>query len=218
MKVLIAMEESGTIRDAFRARGHDAWSCDIQPSRKPGPHIQGSVFDHAVVHGGWDLMIAHPECTFVARSATRWMKLEWRAHMIDMTVAQCKSLMAFPIEQIAIENPIGVLTKRWREWTQIVQPWQFGHRTIKPTCLWLKNLPKLYPTHVIAPPRPQDMTVDDRREWFAVHYAAPGENRARDRSATFTGIAEAMAAQWGNQAMAWFSGQETRLQPGGVSA
>lgn len=181
MKILIACEFSGTVRDAFRRRGHDALSCDLLPSEQPGPHYQGSVLD--VLGEGWDLMIAHPPCTHLAVSGSRWFK--------DKAVEQAEALqfvrdlLAAPIPRIALENPVSVISSRIRKPDQIIQPWQFGHGETKATCLWLKGLPMLVPTDVV-----------DGRE-ARVHRMSPGPNRWRERSRTFAGIAEAMAEQWG---------------------
>lgn len=196
MKVLVACEFSGRVREAFRARGHDAWSCDILPSEDRSLyHIPGSVLDHDIAHQQWDLLIAHPDCTFLTVSANRWAAEEWRLEARLSAMHFVRALWAFPVERIAIENPIGVLGTFWRAPDQTVQPWQFGHRATKATCLWLKNLPLLQPTESVGPP-PTKMTLDEKRMWNEVHRAAPGPERWKDRSRTFTGIAQAMAEQW----------------------
>ncbi len=182
MRVLIACEFSGIVRDAFIAKGHDAWSCDLLPTERPGPHIQGDILE--VLAQGWDLMIAHPPCTYLAVSGARWFK--------DREVEQygallfVRALMKAPIARIAIENPISVISTRIRKPEQIIQPWMFGHGETKATCLWLKNLPKLKPTAVVS----------GRNQ--RVHNASPGPNRWKERSRTLQGIAEAMADQWGS--------------------
>jgi hypothetical protein len=182
MRVLVACEYSGTVRDAFIARGHDAMSCDLLPTERPGPHHQGDVFD--IINDGWDLMIAHPPCTHLAVSGARWWKdkLDEQAEALWF-VAQ---LMGAPIPRIAIENPISKISTAIRKPDQIVQPWQFGHGETKATCLWLKGLPKLVPTQVVP-----------GRE-ARIHKMSPGPDRWKERSRTYQGIADAMAAQWGN--------------------
>lgn len=195
MKVLVACEYSGTVRDAFAARGHDAWSCDLLPSERAGNHIVGDV--RAVLAGGWDLMIGHPACTYLANSgvswlhkdATRWAKLEDGAKFFV-------ELWNAPIAKIAIENPImHGYAKRMIgvNQTQVVQPWMFGHMESKATCLWLKNLPPLVPTKDVK----AEMMRLPRRERERLHYLPPSANRWKERSRTFSGIAAAMAAQWG---------------------
>jgi len=184
VKVLIACEFSGIVRDTFATRGHDAWSCDLLPSERPGQHIQGDVL--AVLGNGWDLMIAHPPCTHLAVSGARWFA-EKRGEQAD-ALEFVRALMAAPITRWAIENPVSIISSRIRKPDQIVQPWQFGHGETKTTCLWLHNLPKLAPTNIV-----------DGRE-ARVHRMPPGPNRWAERSRTFAGIAEAMAEQWGGVA------------------
>lgn len=181
MKVLVACEFSGAVRDAFSALGHDAWSCDMLPSETPGQHYEGDARDF--LDAGWDLLIAHPPCTHLAVSGARWFKdkKDEQAHGLGFVL----QLLAAPIDRIAIENPISILSSRWRKPDQIIQPWQFGHGETKATCLWLKNLPTLAPTQIVDGREPR------------VHFTAPGENRWKERSRTLKGIAEAMAAQWG---------------------
>lgn len=192
------MECSGRVREEFRKLGHDAWSCDIQDAEDGSPHhIKGSVFDHEVVNGGWDFGLFHPECTWATGAGARWMSIEYRQHLLDMTIAQCKAIMAFPIKGIVIENPIGRLSTRWRKPTQIVHPWWFGQRKLKPTCLWIKGMPKLVPTNLIRPPRVADMTTEERKEWCEVWLASPGKNRSQNRSRTFEALATAYGLQWG---------------------
>jgi len=180
MKVLIACEYSGLVRDAFLRRGHNAMSCDILQTESPGPHYTGPVQD--VIADGWDLMVAHPPCTHLCVSGARWFKdkLTEQAEALDFV----HMLLEAPIPRIALENPIGIISTRIRKPDQIIQPWQFGHGETKATCLWLKNLPKLTPTNIV-----------DGRE-ANVHRAAPGPNRWKIRSLTYAGIAEAMADQW----------------------
>lgn len=184
MRVLVACEFSGTVRDAFRERGHDAVSCDLLPTEKPGPHIQGDVL--TVLGDGWDLMVAHPPCTHLAVSGARWFKD--KAAEQAMALDFVRSLLDAPIERIALENPVSVISTKIRKPDQVVHPWQFGHGETKATCLWLKGLPTLVPTCIV-----------DGRE-ARVHRMPPGENRWRERSRTYPGIAAAMADQWGSHA------------------
>ena len=181
MKVLVACEYSGTVRDAFIRAGHDAMSCDILPTDSRGPHYQGDVRD--ILGEGWDLMIAHPPCTHLAVSGARWFKdkVTEQAEALDFV----RLLMNAPVERIAIENPISIISSKIRKPDQIIQPWQFGHGETKATCLWLKNLPKLTPTNIVE-------GRDNR-----IHRMPPSPDRWKLRSATYKGIAEAMAEQWG---------------------
>jgi hypothetical protein len=181
MKVLVACEFSGTVRDAFIAAGHDAWSCDLLPTEKPGPHYQCDVRE--VLGNGWDLMIAHPPCTHLAVSGARWFAAK-QAEQTD-ALEFVRTLMSAPILRWAIENPVSIISSRIRKPDQIVQPWQFGHGETKATCLWLNSLPKLTPTNVVAGRVP------------AVHMMPPSADRWKKRSTTYLGIAEAMANQWG---------------------
>jgi site-specific DNA-cytosine methylase len=182
MRVLVACEFSGIVRDAFAARGHDAWSCDLLSTERPGQHIQGDVMK--TMWRGWDMMIAFPPCTHLCVSGARWFKDKEKEQVEALEFVRL--LLAAPIERIALENPVGVISTRIRKPDQTVQPWQFGHGEVKRTCLWLKNLPNLVPTNVV-----------EGRE-ARVHRMAPGENRWRERSRTFPGIAAAMAEQWGS--------------------
>jgi hypothetical protein len=181
MKVLVACEYSGTVRDAFLRAGHDAMSCDILPTDSNGPHYQGDVRD--ILGEGWDLMIAHPPCTHLAVSGARWFKdkVTEQAEALDFV----RLLMNAPIERIAIENPVSIISSKIRKPDQIIQPWQFGHGETKATCLWLKNLPKLTPTNVVE-------GRDNR-----IHRMPPSPDRWKLRSTTYAGIAQAMADQWG---------------------
>jgi len=181
MRVLVACEFSGAVREAFRARGHDAWSCDLLPTEVPGQHIVGDVLE--VLGDGWDLMVAHPPCTHLAVSGARWWKdkAQEQADALEFV----RALMAAPIDRIALENPISKISSAIRKPDQIVQPWQFGHGETKATCLWIKGLPKLQPMDVVEGREPK------------VHHMAPGPNRWRERSRTYAGIAKAMAQQWG---------------------
>lgn len=181
MRVLVACEYSGIVRDAFAARGHYAVSCDILPTEKSGNHHLGDV--RMILHLGWDLMIAHPPCTHLAVSGARWFK-EKRAEQAE-ALDFVRLLMAAPIERIALENPISIISSTIRKPDQIIHPWQFGHGETKATCLWLKNLPPLTPTDIV-----------DGRE-ARVHRMPPSADRWKERSRTYTGIAQAMAEQWG---------------------
>lgn len=182
MKVLVACEFSGIVRDAFAARGHDALSCDLLPTERPGPHYEGDVFD--VIGDGWDLMIAHPPCTHLAVSGARWFagKRAEQAEALEFV----RRLLDAPIPRIALENPVSIISSQIRKPDQTVQPWHFGHGEVKATCLWLKNLPPLTPTNIVAGRVPR------------VANMAPGPDRWRERSRTFEGIAAAMAEQWGS--------------------
>jgi hypothetical protein len=181
VRVLVACEFSGVVRRAFRERGHDAWSCDLLPAEDDSAfHIQGDVLNEL---RGWDLMIAHPPCTHLAVSGARWFKgkVEEQNAALDFVW----HLWLSEVPRICIENPISIISSRIAKPTQIIQPWQFGHGEVKATCLWLKNLPKLKPTHIVA-----------GRE-ARVHRMPPGPDRWKNRSRTPVGIAEAMAEQWG---------------------
>ena len=181
MRVLVACEFTGSVRDAFIARGHDAMSCDLLPTEVRGPHYQGDVRD--VLGDGWDLMVSHPPCTHLAVSGARWFKdkLTEQAEALDFV----RLLLNAPIPRIALENPVSIISSRIRKPDQIIQPWQFGHGETKATCLWLKNLPALWSTCLV-----------EGRE-ARVHKMAPGPDRWKERSRTYAGIAAAMADQWG---------------------
>lgn len=181
MRVLVACEYSGAVRDAFISRGHDAMSCDLLPTDAPGPHYQGDVRD--IINNGWDLMVAHPPCTHLAVSGARWFKDKQEEQA--EAIAFVRLLLEAPIPRIALENPISIISSRIRKPDQIIQPWQFGHGETKATCLWLKSLPKLVPTNIV-----------EGRE-ARVHKMPPGPDRWKERSKTYAGIAAAMAAQWG---------------------
>jgi site-specific DNA-cytosine methylase len=181
VRVLVACEFSGVVRDAFAARGHDAWSCDLLPTERPGQHYQCDVRD--VLGMGWDLMIAHPPCTHLAVSGARWFN-EKKEEQFEAIVF-FMSFVNAPAGKIAVENPISIMSTKHRKPDQIIQPWQFGHGETKATCLWLKNLPLLVPT-----------TIVDGREQ-RIFKMSPSANRWRERSRTYQGIADAMAEQWG---------------------
>jgi hypothetical protein len=181
MRILIACEFSGTVRDAFTRLGHCAMSCDLLPSEAEGLHYQGDVRD--IIGDGWDLMIAHPPCTHLAVSGARWFKEKGveQAEALDFV----RALLTADIPKIALENPVSIISSKIRKPDQIIQPWQFGHGETKATCLWLKGLPKLTPTDIV-----------EGRE-AKVHMMSPSPDRWKERSRTYKGIAEAMANQWG---------------------
>lgn len=181
MRVLVACEFSGIVRDAFLKRGHDAWSCDLIETESPGPHIQGDVLE--VLDNDWDIMIAHPPCTHLAVSGARWFKYKQKeqAQALDFV----RALLNAPIHRIALENPVSVISTKIRKPNQYVQPWMFGHGETKKTGFWLKNLPLLEPTHIVG--------GREGRVWKE----SPGPDRWKNRSRTYLGIAHAMADQWG---------------------
>lgn len=190
MRVLIACEFSGVVREAFRQHGHDAWSCDLLPSEQPSPyHKQQDIFDAISVQpsGYWDLMIAFPPCTHLAVSGARWFKDKKKEQQLAIDFFLALIERRPDIERIAIENPIGIMSTKYRKPDQIIQPWQFGHGETKATCLWLKGLPKLTPTNI----------VEGRAA--RVHREPPGPERWKNRSRTYQGIADAMAEQWGRE-------------------
>ena len=198
MKVLVACEYSGVVRDAFRARGHDAWSCDIIPADgNQRWHLQRDVTE--VIDDSWDLMIAHPPCTYLAVSGMHWTTRGKRdPQLTEDALDFVKYLMTAPIEKICIENPISVISTRIQKPSQIIQPYMFGHNASKQTCLWLKNLPKLVPTEEVPPswfhngkPRWANQTPAGQDK------LGPSPDRWKIRSKTYEGIARAMAEQWG---------------------
>lgn len=199
MKVLIACESSGAVRESFRALGHDAWSCDLLPADDESPfHIQGDALEAAYA-GGWDLMIAHPPCTYLSVSGMHWTTRGLRdPQLTEDALAFAEKLMQAPIERIAIENPVSVISSRIRKPDQIIQPYQFGHNASKKTCLWLKNLPKLEGTELIP-----GRIVAGKQRWdnqtdSGQNKLPPSKDRWKKRSETYKGIADAMANQWGN--------------------
>jgi hypothetical protein len=185
MKVLIACEYSGRVRDAFIALGHDAMSCDLLPTDSPGPHYQGNVAD-VIKEGCWDLMVAHPPCTHLAVSGARHFAAKQASGVQQAALEFVSFLMNAPIDRIAVENPISIISTRIRKPDQIIQPWQFGHGETKATCLWLKNLPALVPSNIVS-------GRADR-----IHKMPPSPDRWKLRSTTYQGIADAMAEQWGS--------------------
>ena len=185
MRVLVACEYSGRVRDAFIRAGHEAMSCDLLPTDSPGPHYQGDVRD--VLHDVWDLMVAHPPCTHLAVSGARHFAAKKASGVQDEALDFVRLLMAAPIPRVAIENPISIISSRIRKPDQIIHPWMFGHGETKATCLWLKNLPKLQPTSIV-----------EGRE-ARIHKMPPSDDRWKKRSETYQGIADAMANQWGEK-------------------
>ena len=196
MKVLIACEYSGTVRDAFIAKGHEAMSCDILPTDVEGPHYQGDVLD--IINNGWDLMVAHPPCTYLSVSGIHWTTRGLRdSKLTEDALAFVKQLMDAPINRICIENPVSIISSRFRKPDQSVNPYHFGHDASKKTCLWLKNLPLLTPTNFIEP-----RMVNGKKRWgnqtdSGQNKLPPSKDRWKIRSATYQGIANAMANQWG---------------------
>lgn len=224
MKVLVACEFSGVVRDAFIRRGHDAMSCDLLPSEAPGPHYQGDVLE--ILKDGWDLMIAHPPCTYLASSGLHWNKRvpgrDEKTHEAMLFVLNLMGVgFTHDIPKIALENPVGRISTAYRPPDQVIQPWQFGHDASKATCLWLKGLPKLHPTKIVTP-HYSCRKCGLRYEYELGKYGCPncagdaigrpvwanqtgsGQNRlapsperAAERARTYQGIADAMAEQWG---------------------
>ena len=183
MRVLISCEFSGTVRRAFRAQGHDAWSCDILPAEDNAEHHQQRDV-REILDDGWDLMIAHPPCTHLAVSGARWFPTKRREQAEALNFV--RELLNAPIDRIALENPASIISSHIRPADQTIQPWQYGHGELKTTCLWLKNLPPLTPTNIVA--------GREQRIWKM----PPSPERWRERSRTYPGIAQAMADQWGN--------------------
>ena len=195
MKVLVDCEYSGIVRDAFAKKGHDAWSCDILSTESPGNHIKDDILNH--LNKGWDLMIAHPPCTHLAVSGARWFtegKKPWSLQIEALDFV--RKLLDAPIEKIALENPVSVISTKIKKPNQIIQPYQFGHDVSKKTCLWLKNLPNLIPTKIVKP----DIIEKDGYKMSRHHWETfrlPSKIRGKVRSRFYEGIAEAMANQWG---------------------
>jgi hypothetical protein len=197
MRVLIACEYSGTVRDAFLRLGHDAMSCDLLPTEKTGPHYQGNVLD--IISLGWNLMIAHPPCTYLSVSGMHWTARGLRdPQLTEDALDFVRQLLNAPIERIALENPVSIISTRIRQPDQIVQPYEYGHDASKKTCLWLKNLPPLKPTDYIQP-----RIIEGKKRWSnqtntGQNRLSPSPDRWKHRSATYSGIASAMAEQWGS--------------------
>lgn len=187
MRVLVACEFSGTVREAFAARGHDAWSCDILPSDRPGNHLQGDV--SRVLGLNWDLMIAHPPCTHLAVSGALHFHKKQKEQLEALDFVRL--LLNAPIPRICLENPVSIISSRIRKPDQIIQPWMFGEDASKKTCLWLNGLMPLRPTNIIKKDRYSNQTPSGQNK------LGPSPDRWKERSKTYQGIADAMAAQWG---------------------
>lgn len=202
MRVLVACEFSGTVRDAFIKRGHYAVSCDLLPSDNGGPHFQGDVLD--ILGWGWDLMVAHPPCTYLSVSGQRWCSgdsseaVDRRAKR-EQAVEFFRKLLDAPVPRIAVENPVSIASSRVRRPDQTFHPYHFGHPAEKRTCLWLKNLPKLRYTNVVEPEYHVSGTGRRWGKWFWDTSMIPVSVRGHERSKTFQGIADAMAEQWGGE-------------------
>lgn len=203
MKVLVACEFSGTVREAFKKAGHDAWSCDLVPTDIPGQHIQENVL--GIIDQGWDLLIAHPPCTYLTCAGNIWFKPEQRSRFPNRESDRAAaidffmSLVDAPVPRICIENPIRIMSTVHEKPTQIIHPWQFGHETTKATCLWLKGLPELIPTNIVS--KGSVFTFSSGKKmskWFYDASLLPPAERAKMRNKTFQGIADAMASQWGS--------------------
>jgi site-specific DNA-cytosine methylase len=190
LKILVACEFSGTVRDAFAARGHDAWSCDLLPSEKPGNHRIDDVSQ--IINEGWDLMIAHPPCTHLAVSGARWFKEKEQEQRFALAFVRVL-LNAKYIDKICLENPISIISSKIRKPDQIIQPWMFGHPESKATCLWLKGLPLLKPTNVCT----KEGKYWSNQTPSGQNKLGPSPDRWKLRSITYQGIADAMAEQWG---------------------
>jgi len=192
LKVLIACEYSGIVRNAFNKLGHEAWSCDILDTESPGNHIKDNVLNH--LDKGWDLMIAHPPCTHLSVSGARWFTEGKKPiYLRNQAIDFVKKLMEAPINKICIENPVSVISSHIRKSDQMINPYQFGHTEYKRTCLWLKNLSKLKETNNVLEETKKLPDKIAKRIWWL------GSNKGKERSKFYTGIAEAMANQWGNK-------------------
>lgn len=192
MRILIACEESGRVRDAFIAKGHDAISCDILDTSSPGPHIKGDVLEH--LDKNWDMIIAHPPCTYLANSGVCHLKDNPKRYkLMEEAVVFFNKFLNANCSKICVENPIPHKYGLGKTYTQIIQPYMFGHKERKATCLWLKGLPKLKETDNVK----EEMLKLPKNIQQRLHYLPPSKNRAMLRSKTFTGIAKAMAEQWG---------------------
>lgn len=193
MKILVGCEFSGIVRDSFKAKGHDAWSCDLLDTEVEGNHITGNVLD--ILNNGWDLAIFHPPCTYLCSSGLHWNKRKpERQQQTEQAIEFVRKLLDAPIDKIALENPVGCISTRIRKPDQIIQPFQFGHPESKSTCLWLKNLPLLKPTNILSMP---ECGYWDNQTPSRQNKLGPSDNRWKIRSITYQGFAEAMATQWG---------------------
>lgn len=189
VKVLVACEFSGVVRSAFRAAGHDAYSCDLLESEDSSHYhvvCHDEQYIHVLLKNGWDILLAFPPCTHLASSGARWFREKHADGRQHGAVKFFMAMVNAPVPRIAVENPVGIMSTYYRKPDQVVQPWQHGHGETKATCLWLKNLPKLQPSNIVAGRKPR------------VHYESPGPNRWKNRSRTLEGVAKAMASQWGN--------------------
>jgi hypothetical protein len=186
MQILVACEQSGLVREAFENKGHEAWSCDLEESEKPGRHVMRDVTP-LLMGEWWDLIICFPPCTHLCSSGARWFKEKKASGEQELAIEFFMQCANAKCEKVAIENPIGIMSRLWRKPDQIIQPWQFGHGETKATCLWLRGLEKLKPTKIVE--------GRENRIWKM----PPGQNRGRERSRTYEGIAEAMAEQWGRE-------------------
>jgi site-specific DNA-cytosine methylase len=196
MKVLVACEFSGTVRDAFAKLGHDAWSCDLEQSDSTGNHYQGDMFD--IINEGWDLMIAHPPCTHLAVSGARHFAKKREDGRQQQGIDFFMKVVSTNIPRVAVENPIGIMSSIYRKPDQIIQPWEYGHKTTKATCLWLKGLPLLKPTNIVEKGEFVVFPSGKRMsKWYADSAKHSPKERERIRNKTFQGIADAMAEQWG---------------------
>lgn len=201
MRVLVACEFSGVVREAFRKLGHNAWSCDLLPSETIGPHFQCDVRE--VIGLGWGLLIAHPPCTFLSYAGNVWLKQPGRVEKRQEAFEFFMLLANAPVGKIALENPVGYPQRAWRKPDQVIHPYHFGHPVRKPTCLWLKNLPLLQHPHIEAPaPLRIDGVTGRNRHWVDSFPGGNIERHRRERSRTFQGIADAMAEQWGGASSA----------------
>lgn len=196
MRVLVACEFSGIVREAFRAKGHDAWSCDLLPTEIPGQHVQGDVLD--ILNDGWDLIIAHPPCTHLAVSGAAWFKQKREDGRQQEGIDFFMKFVDIKCPKVAIENPVGIMSRIYRKPDQIIQPYEYGEPFSKKTCLWLKGLPKLIPTNIVD--KGEQIKYKSGKsmpKWYADAFKLSPQERAKIRSKTFQGIANAMASQWG---------------------
>ena len=196
VKVLIACEFSGTVREAFAKLGHDAWSCDLEPTEMPGNHYQGDVID--ILADGWDLMIAHPPCTHLAVSGARHFKQKRKDGRQQQGIDLFMQMINAPIPKIAVENPVGIMSTIYQKPNQIIEPYEYGHNCTKKTCLWLKELPLLKPTNIVDKGDVWVAKSGKRMsQWYYDSSCLPPKEREKMRNKTFQGIADAMANQWG---------------------
>ena len=198
VKILIACEFSGTVRDSFLKLGHDAISCDLEETLSPGPHYQGDVMD--IINDGWEMMIAFPPCTHLAVSGARHFEQKKADGRQQQGIEFFLKMVNADIPRISVENPIGIMSSLYKQPSQVIQPWEYGHRTTKATCLWLKNLPLLTPTNIVDKGEVWVAKSGKRMsQWFYDSSCLPPKERERMRNKTFQGIADAMANQWGTE-------------------